>query len=614
MMKSIRIKLVTLYLALVFVVMIASGTFMLTQVRQQETETARDALISYARMLDEAVLRSLSPEASGDTGLSSEPEKLQHGMRTVLTENPLMHGYILNLQGRTVASTRHGDGLGFPVGDGLSQPLHFPVFSDLAVISAADGEPHFTTSRDIDEEGLYKEWFNFAVLAATQGEGGEPYIIFTRMEAEPMNELLWRIAAILLQFALLALLLTGILGFLFASTITTPIANLTKRAKEMAHGQLSQHIPVHSSDEIGQLTESFNFMSDAINRYMGSMVSEKNKLEAILHNMTDGILAYDSEGTLLHANTAAADLLNFDDLAATPFAEVMETLDTPFRSVKDVTPDLLGESTINRGDKFISVTFTSYTDKADKTNGLVVVLQDITRLRKLDDMRKEFVANVSHEIRTPLTTIKGYTETLLDGAMEDKPLAREFLGVIESETDRMTLLTQDLLELSRFDNRQMDLSFEKVNLIAILNQCITQNSLLARQKGQTITFNDDGAVFWMMGDAARINQVFTNIIHNAVKYSNEGAAIIVAAEETDKYYRIYIRDNGVGIPKENLSRIFERFYRVDKARSRAMGGTGLGLAIAKEIMEAHDGKIFAASVQGKGTTMTLRFTKTVPEV
>ncbi len=580
--SSIKLKLVIIYLALVFIVMLVSGTFMLASMRIEETNKSVDSLKLFTKNINENVIQTVSPENFQDA-LKNYPSK--------------QLGYILNKEGKTIAYTGYIED---------ENTVSRPQFSNSAIISAIAGVSKYSFGKNADIGGQYKEWLNYAEPVKKESNGME-YIIFTRMETKDMNDRLLEIAKIFLLTIVMALVLTGILGFLFTNTLTVPIISLTKKAKEIAAGNLNQLIPVYSNDEIGQLTESFNFMSEELNQFMSTMASEKNKMEVILHNMTDGILAYDSDGVLIHANNASYDFLNekIDELA---FDAVMTILGCDVKSMKEIYEDL-PSTQINVNDKYLSISFTSYKDKFGAVKGLVIVLQDITRLKKLDNMRKEFVANVSHEIRTPLTTIKSYTETLLDGALSDEGTAKEFLTVIGQEADRMTLLTQDLLELSRFDNQQLHLEFKRINITQILKQSIKQNVVIAKKKNQEIIFEDCNKDFWINGDGPRINQVFTNIINNAIKYSNDNTEISIRMEETDRYFRVFIRDNGIGIPKEDIHRIFERFYRVDKARSRAMGGTGLGLSIAKEIMEAHNGRIFATSEPGKGTTMILRFSK-----
>ncbi len=582
-MKSLKLKWVLMYLALVFIVMIFSGTFMLSRVKIQETNEARDVLTSYAKKIHEQVI------------LGNEEASFPVVLKEIATQsyNPI-EGNILNNMGVTIAST-------------ASQNAEFV---DSSIISALSKTEKFTVSKDLYQ---YREWFNYAYPILDENKQTVKYVIFARMDAQSMNTSLWQQSITMAFTVVLALILTGLLGFLFANTLTDPIIMLTKKSKEIANGQLDQVIEVESKDEIGQLAESFNHMVKELRSSISNMASEKNKMEIIQHNMSDGVLAYDYNGSLIHANYSALELLNLTSIQDVPFAEMMQILCIDITDIRSLQNDVIKDSSFSIGEKFINANFTPYFDKDNSVDGLVVVLQDITKHKKLDDMRKEFVANVSHEIRTPLTTIKSYAETLLDGALDDRAVAVDFLEVINSETDRMTLLVKDLLDLTRFDSKQLKMEMQSVDLITLLKKCIRQNIILAEKKNQTMDYEDFDAKFIINGDPYRINQVFTNIISNAIKYTNENGKINISIEETDKYFRIYIKDSGMGIPKEDLPRIFERFYRVDKARSRQMGGTGLGLAIAREIMEAHSGKILATSEVGRGTTMILRFSKTVNE-
>ena len=261
------------------------------------------------------------------------------------------------------------------------------------------------------------------------------------------------------------------------------------------------------------------------------------------------------------------------------------------------------------GDKYINASFSPYLSEKDVFAGVVVVLQDNTEMKRLDDMRKEFVANVSHELRTPLTTVKSYAETLLDGALDDRETAEEFLGIINNEADRMSFLVRDLLQLSRFDNNQIELSLSRINVDSFISENIKASRILADNKKQSLIFIPMGKEVYINADRGRITQVINNVITNAIKYSPEGSTVKVWAEDSEDMVKIFVEDNGIGISKNDLPRIFERFYRVDKARSRAMGGTGLGLAIAKEIMERHGGSISVESELLQGTKMTLCFPK-----
>ena len=573
-MKSIKLKLVLIYIGLVFIVMIVSGTFMRMQVRANETAKAKTQLKEFADKINGEIVSGNDTAAQFQSAFENwvMPQGIQ--------------GYILDARSQSLQT----------LAPALSLSMQF---FDTSIVSAMSGQPGFNPSKTaIDSNNTSKEWLTYAVLA-----GANPrYLIYTRMDATAMNQNLAEMTMTIVIMVVIGLALAGVLGYLLSTTLTRPIIELTRAALAMAGGDLNQNIKVYSRDEIGQLSSTITDMAKEISQYIVKVDSEKNKMETVLHYMTDGVLAYDAEDTLIHANSASEELLELRDLKSLPAKEVMEYLGFD----RDLT---VKESTIAAGDKFLLSTAAYYLDINGNRAGVVVVIQDVTKMTKLDNMRREFVANVSHELRTPLTTVKTYAETLLDGAMADPNVAPEFLQVINSETERMTALVQDLLELSRLDNRQLKLELDVFDLNALIGTCVKQIIILAEKKGQHMTFTPFSGDCFVEADPERINQVLTNIIGNAVKYSPTGASIDVYMEDAGKYLRVYVKDTGMGIPKEDLPRIFERFYRVDKGRSRAMGGTGLGLAIAKEIMEAHGFRITANSEFGRGTTMILRFNK-----
>ncbi|MBR7148776.1 MAG: ATP-binding protein, partial [Firmicutes bacterium] len=238
--------------------------------------------------------------------------------------------------------------------------------------------------------------------------------------------------------------------------------------------------------------------------------------------------------------------------------------------------------------------------------GVIIIIQDITERQKLESMQTDFVANVSHELKTPLTTIKSYTETLLDGAVEEPEIATSFLNIIDTEADRMNRLVKDLLQLSRLDHQRERWSMKETNLIALLKAAIPKVELTARQKEQHLNvLFDENAVIQVNVDKDRIEQVVLNLLSNAIKYTNDGGRIDIDVMETGGYVKVIISDNGIGISEADIPRVFERFYRVDKARSRAMGGTGLGLPISKQIVEEHHGILTIESQEGKGTNVTM---------
>lgn len=588
-MKSIKWKLTILYLGLVLIVMIASGTFIIFTLQNQEEEKAKEQLALYAQKVAEQVTQSY------------EESEFQLGLNNfILPDASGIQGSILDALGITIASTE------------VRKPP-YPEYKNSVVVSALAGKPSFHVGkRETDINGLYKEWMSYAIPVTMHPQGGVKYVIFTQMDAKPMRESLNQTRKTISISVLLAFLLTAVVGYIFAKTLTGPIAALTGKAKELALGNLNQKITVRSEDEIGQLTESFNYMAAALNKTLSQISNEKNKLEIILHTMTDGVLSFDRDGNLSHSNFASLEILGEDSICS-DFSEFVQKYELESEHPFKVSTEVPIETVFSVGDKFVRAFFSPYVNETKEVEGIIVVLQDITEQKKLDDMRREFVANVSHELRTPLTTIKSYAETLLDEeSVKQNSLASDFLSIIDSESDRMAFLVQDLLQLSRFDNQQIQFHMTRFSLFSFVNGNIRQNRMQAENKGQHVSVQPFDEKIMILADKERITQVFYNIVTNAIKYSMAGAEITIFLSEDSAHWKLHVKDTGIGIQKTDLPLIFERFYRVDKARSRAMGGTGLGLAIAKEIMEKHGGKLTAESEYGKGTTLTMWFLKNMP--
>jgi len=405
----------------------------------------------------------------------------------------------------------------------------------------------------------------------------------------------------------IGLVIAFVAGYFLSSTITMPLAKLMNKARSIGGGDFGQMLEVKSEDEIGKLTETFNYMSASMKNYITEISSEKGKMETILNYMTDGIIAFNLKGEIIHTNPASDRLLGVEEKLDN-FRDYCERFGFNY-CVEDVLYLHSKQSTemsIVVNGKTIKVYFAIFTDTNKNPEGIIAVLQDITEQQRLENMRKEFVANVSHELRTPLTSIKSYSETLLEGAIEDRDTAMRFLGVINSEADRMTRLVRDLLQLSSLDNQQTKWNFELISLVDLVRSAVERMELEAKSKKQTLECFELCEIPDIYGDYGRLEQVVFNILSNAIKYTHENGKITVYIGKivNDVYFKV--ADNGIGIPECDLIRIFERFYRVDKARSREMGGTGLGLSIAREIVEAHSGVITISSKEGAGTEVTVR--------
>ena len=585
-MRSIKWKLIIMYLGLVLIVMIVSGTYILLSLRNIEIDKSRQELATYAERINEQVIEG------------GKDEEFQEKLLKTVSNAVGIQGNILNTDGETIASTTVTE-------------APYPVYTDQAIIAAMNGMTSFSTQKkSTDSFGLLREWMSYATPVQTSGTTPS-YIIYTRLDASDMQTSLDKTTQTIVAAVMIALFLAAVMGYVFAQTLTGPILALTTGAKNLAEGNMDQSLTVRSNDEIGQLTSSFNNMAAELSKNMSEISREKNRLEILLHNMSDGVISFSKDGELMLANAAAEGMLGLEKIEMN-FTEFIRAYDISSSVYLDMGNEPSKKVIFPVGKQFINANFSPYYDKRGEVEGVVVVLQDITEQKKLDDMRKEFVANVSHELRTPLTTVKSYTETLLDGAMEDAEIAQEFLGIINSEADRMAFLVRDLLQLTRFDNKQVRLDITKIEMNEFLSMTVRQNKIHAEAKHQTLTFEPYEHEVVVFGNRDRVGQVVNNIVTNAIKYSLEQASIRIFITEEEQFYKIHVKDTGMGITREDLPRIFERFYRVDKARSRAMGGTGLGLAIAKEIMESHGGKLTAESEYGKGTTMIMWFPKERP--
>lgn len=437
--------------------------------------------------------------------------------------------------------------------------------------------------------------------------GGTKYIAYVTDTKDELYGILGNIFGIIFWALLLGSAISVFLGLFLSRTIISPIASLTKNAEKISAGDFEQKLEVKSRDEIGQLTVTFNTMASELSKTLSEIKMEKTKVETIFRFMTDAVIAFDRDGKIMHINPAAKKLLEIEDEKAVEFDTFFKELDFSI-SLKELTY-LEHHNAIERysdmNGRSLKAQFAPFVSGGVGADGVVVVIMDITEQKKLDSARKEFVANVSHELRTPLTTVKSYAETLLENA-EKNSMEANFLKVIENETDRMTRLVKDLLTLSLFDYDKKFLNKTTFNLNELLEDIISKLKMEIEKHEHTLEFENDTRLPVFYGDRDRLEQVFTNIITNAIKYTPDGGKISVSCKPHLTSAIVCVADNGIGIPEKDMPRLFERFYRVDKARSRKSGGTGLGLAIAKEIIDAHGGSIDVKSVHGSGTTVKIQ--------
>lgn len=578
-MKSVRTRLVLFYVILVILVMIISGTLIVTLIRNSAFKT----LDTQLRQSIEVIQKGLD--------LDQSPEKLkQELVNTIAGRASLSSEYevmLIDSEGYEI----------YPI-EGKTKNLRH------VVVTAISGFKPAEVARGILENAdgtriRYRDYAEPVKLDDTV-----QFVLYSRATTETVEESLTQSIIIIALSVVVALILVSILGAVLANTLTQPIRELTDNAKKIAGGELNIVMEPKSGDEIGDLTITFNTMAKELNKTLSEVYAEKNKLEAVFGHMTDGILVFDSKGELVHQNPASEEFFDLEEKST--FHDIFDE----WIDLEDVDLDQGDESkqyVISLKGRYLNICLAPYKFVVEENDiGIIVVIQDITKHKKLEELQKEFVANVSHELRTPITTIKSYAETLLDGAMEDAEISKRFLEVINNESDRMTVLVHDLLELSKLDNKQINFDMKTLQLTSLIPELVEKFKVEATRKNQTITYTDSDEEIFILGDENRITQVVRNVIGNAIKYSPEGARVDVDVRAQERYAIITVKDTGFGIPENDLPRVFERFYRVDKARSRTMGGTGLGLAIAKEIIEHHGGTISADSEVDQGTTFYIK--------
>jgi two-component system, OmpR family, sensor histidine kinase VicK len=429
--------------------------------------------------------------------------------------------------------------------------------------------------------------------------------IYLEASIESIFKQIQRINNILVTGTVIALIITGLLGVFLARTITRPMADMRKQALVMARGDFSRKVQLYGDDEIGQLAMTFNNLTKKLQEATAITESERRKLRSVLTYMTDGVIATDRDGAIILMNDRAEEMLNISrqNALGTSLMELLRLNTTyTWEELYNEYESMLLDFSTDDLHYVVRANFSTIQKDDGPINGLICVLHDVTEQEQIDNERREFVFNVSHELRTPLTTMRSYLEALADGAWQDDNIAPRFLEVTQNETERMIRLVTDLLQLSKMDSKDYRFNFREIDLVEFLDGIIERFEMLEKEN-IVLSRSLPESVIPVQLDTDKMTQVLDNIISNAMKYSPEGGTITASVAIIGRKVKVSISDEGVGIPKNNVSKIFDRFFRVDRARSRDLGGTGLGLAIAKEIVLAHGGDIWAESEWGQGTTI-----------
>lgn len=579
MLRSLHMKLVMIMVLLILSLMTVVGAFLINSVMVFYLEDF------YTQMSDvfsrEALASDLSTAAEGE----------EDGAQAILK---ILEAYSGEL------------GL-----DGRSRTLYILDGSTGAYLAGTDeknGKDLDYNSANLTRALVNGEGGSSANLAADYMDvalrldrGSESFVIYILDNKTTVNSLINQIFVLILEALVFGLVISILLSFLLSKTMVIPIQRLTEGAMRVAEGDFSRRIEVASQDEIGVLTDTFNDMARQLRDTLRQVEKERNKLDTLFLHMTDGVVAFSQEGEMIHANPAASVMLGRNIGPDTSYEELFGAL-APLESAMEA-PDHLEEE-CRVGERYLQLLMAPF--DRNSQGGVLVVLHDVTEQRKNQEMQREFVANVSHELRTPLTNIRSYAETLSDNA-GDLPAATEkkFLGVILNESDRMTHIVQDLLTLSRFDSGRDDLKLARFSFSAAVQDLYNAVYMEAQRHSHTLTLEMPQQLPQVTADRERIVQVMMNVVSNSIKYTPDGGHITISAGQQGDRVWMQVDDDGIGIPAADRPRIFERFYRVDKARSRQSGGTGLGLSIAKEIVDRHQGVLTLVDRPGPGLSVRM---------
>ena len=589
MFKSLHMKLMLIMLLLITSLMAAVGAFLTTNVSSfyidsfyeqmndmfgSDVEADGTALAKNARFMSDLLSAAEAPDGAAQ-------------MQKILEAN----AGLLGIDSRT---------RNYYILDGSSGAVLAESDENSAILTSTPNLIKALNGKVGDRSDLTADYMD-AAFPLSAGENS--YIIYILDNRDTVSSLNGQLFAIIMQALVIGLLISVLFSFLLSKTLVDPIEKVTEGAERLAGGDFGNKLPVESPDEIGILTGTFNHMADVLQDSLNAVENERNKLDTLFLHMTDGVVAFDHDGTLIHCNPAATQMLQRSVPKETVYDELFGSV-YPLTQILALQRPNYADAEMMAGDKTLELYFAPFSDKA--SGGVLVVLHDETEHHRSEERRKEFVANVSHELRTPLTNVRSYAETLRSsGGDIPQATADSFLDIIINETDRMTHIVQDLLTLSRLDAGNTEMNFTRFDFGEAISSVVRANALEAKHRSHELKLEPVHPLPLIYGDRQRLEQVMMNILGNAIKYTPDGGHILVTAGIAGEHVWMEVSDDGIGIPEKDREHIFERFYRVDKARSRESGGTGLGLSIAKEIVERHNGTIRLARHEGPGTTVRL---------
>ena len=562
MFRSLHMKLVLIMLLLITSLMAVVGAFLMTSVTNFYIDDFYSQMGETFGESNADFVNSLRAEAAQEGGVAVMQSMLETYSGTLGIDSRSRNYYILDAaSGECLAAS---DELG---GEKLEQTAN--------LLTARNGQVG-------DESDIAAGYMDVAIPISG---GDNSYIIYIRDNRSTVSSLNSELLIIILQALLVGLLISVLLSFLLSKTMINPIEKLTEGAERVASGDFSEKLEVDSTDEIGILTTTFNDMASVLHSTLEAVEDERNKLDTLFLHMTDGVVAYDRDGALIHCNPAASELLerSADECV---YADLFEPL-CPFETVMAMQRSDFVASELTVGERTVELYFAPFSD--EERGGVLVVLHDVTQQRKAEERRREFVANVSHELRSPITAISGYVEGMRDGTIgqEDYP---QYLTIVSDETTRLKNLIGDLLKLSRLEKDDAALNKTNFDICELLSRVLLHRTGDLEAKKMDVECDFAPEPCMVSADESRIEQVAVNLLDNAIKFTPDGGVIRMSVRVNQGICTVIVQDNGVGISPEDRPHIFERFYTADKAHTSGKG-TGLGLSICQRIMEMHGQKI-----------------------
>lgn len=461
----------------------------------------------------------------------------------------------------------------------------------------------------IRASSTFHEQMIYVAIVTTNPYNKEPFYIRLSFSLADVEQSINELTIVMVVGLGVLFVIAAFASYRIAQSLTRPIERINQVAKKIKSLDYRARVENIKNDEIGELAHTINGMAESLQIQMTRIKQNENHLQSVLANMINGVVLMDENGRIVIMNNRAEEILGISsvNLIGKSYTqikqqyELLQLIHEGFESRAFIHDEI---NFYYPEERLLELNLVPITEGQHEFGGLLLVLQDVSAFRRLERMRSEFVANVSHELKTPIAAVKGFSETLLAGAVKDEETAMSFLQIIYDESERLNRLIGDILELSKIESRRAALILTPVELNEFIRHTIQILDVSAEQKNISVIFNDNEELY-IEGDEDRLRQIFVNLLSNAINYTPEGGQVTISVEEKPDYVAISFSDTGVGIPEKDLPRIFERFYRVDKARSRNSGGTGLGLSIVKHLVDSHKGNISVTSVVGKGSTFVI---------